>query len=101
MSTTASGSTTDPTAGATLMTGGGRRIENGSRTHDRGELPGMQRLQRGDPGERTPTLERTRVAEAMHWGVITCEPSAGLPEVAGLMAANRVHCVVVPTLAAD
>ena len=56
---------------------------------------------RARPGDRMPTLERIRVGDAMHWGVITCAASAALPEVAGLIAANRVHCVVVTTLAAD
>ncbi len=40
-------------------------------------------------------LERTTVAEAMHAGVITCPHGASLRTVARMMAAYRVHCVVV------
>lgn len=40
-------------------------------------------------------LERVTVAEAMHPGVITCPSDATLRSVARMMAAYRVHCVVV------
>jgi CBS domain-containing protein len=40
-------------------------------------------------------LERATVAEAMHPGVITCPHGAVLRTVARMMAAYRVHCVVV------
>ena len=35
------------------------------------------------------------VADAMHHGIATCPPSAGLREVAELLAENGVHCAVV------
>ncbi len=35
------------------------------------------------------------VADAMHHGIATCPPSAGLREVAELLADNGVHCAVV------
>ena len=35
------------------------------------------------------------VGEAMHYGIVTCPPSAGLREVAELLAENGVHCAVV------
>jgi CBS domain-containing protein len=38
--------------------------------------------------------ERT-VAEAMHAGVLTCPLEASLADVAEIMAAERIHCVVV------
>jgi CBS domain-containing protein len=50
------------------------------------------------------TLERTRqlprfellnVADAMHSGVVTCPIDTPLPVVARLMAAHRIHAVVV------
>jgi CBS domain-containing protein len=41
------------------------------------------------------TLEHATVAEAMHPGVITCPSDASLRTVARMMAAYRVHCIVV------
>ena len=38
---------------------------------------------------------KPRVADAMHWGLIRCTPETSLRAVAALMAAERVHCVVV------
>ena len=35
------------------------------------------------------------VGDAMHVGVITCPPDATLRTVAGILAANRIHAVVV------
>lgn len=40
-------------------------------------------------------FETTRVADAMHRGVVTCSRTTSLVTVARLMAANDVHCVVV------
>jgi CBS domain-containing protein len=40
-------------------------------------------------------LEQAPVAAAMHHGVITCPHAASLQTVARMMAAYRVHCVVV------
>ena len=37
----------------------------------------------------------TRVADAMHWGLVHCPPDAPLSTVAALMSDERVHCVVV------
>lgn len=39
------------------------------------------------------------VEHVMHRGVIDCPPQTPLREVAALMAANRVHCIVVDGLA--
>jgi CBS domain-containing protein len=41
------------------------------------------------------SLERVRVADAMHRGVVTCRSDASLETVARLMAAHRIHAVVV------
>jgi CBS domain-containing protein len=41
------------------------------------------------------SLDSVRVSEAMHRGVVTCRPDASLRTVAGLMAAHRIHTVVV------
>lgn len=35
------------------------------------------------------------VADAMHWGLVSCSPEATLRAVAALMSDNQVHCVVV------
>ena len=45
----------------------------------------------------TPSdLETLRVADAMHFGIVTCTQETPLVEVARVMAAERLHCVVVP-----
>jgi CBS domain-containing protein len=41
-------------------------------------------------------LDRARVAQAMHPGVLSCPPETPLRDVARILAMNRVHCVVVP-----
>jgi CBS domain-containing protein len=41
------------------------------------------------------SLDSVRVAEAMHQGVVTCRADASLAIVARLMAAHRIHAVVV------
>jgi CBS domain-containing protein len=47
---------------------------------------------------RAPRLERVRVADVMHPGVVTCPAQATAREVAGVMATHRIHCVAVPDL---
>jgi len=42
-----------------------------------------------------PTEARTTVGSVMHSGVVTCPPDATLRRVAGILAANRIHAVVV------
>ena len=42
-----------------------------------------------------PSLEHATVADAMHPGIISCEPDVPLSEVARIMASNHVHCVAV------
>jgi CBS domain-containing protein len=44
---------------------------------------------------RGASLDSVRVSEAMHRGVVTCRPDASLQTVARLMAAHRIHAVVV------
>jgi CBS domain-containing protein len=41
------------------------------------------------------TLERLKVADAMHAGVLTCAEDASLADAAAIMAAYSIHCVVV------
>lgn len=40
-------------------------------------------------------LVTTRIAQAMHPGTITCPPETPLSDVARMMAAYGIHCVVV------
>jgi len=40
-------------------------------------------------------LDSLTVGEAMHRGIVTCAPTAGVREVAELLAEHRVHCAVV------
>jgi CBS domain-containing protein len=47
------------------------------------------------PIRSTAPLASTRVADAMHEGVIVCERDEPLSLVARLMSEHRVHCVVV------
>jgi CBS domain-containing protein len=52
----------------------------------------------GQPSRRSylmPSLRHATVSDAMHPGILACEPDAGLPEVAQMMATHHVHCVVV------
>jgi CBS domain-containing protein len=42
-----------------------------------------------------PSLEHATVADAMHPGILSCEPDATLSEVAQMMATQHVHCVAV------
>jgi CBS domain-containing protein len=44
---------------------------------------------------RHPRISSLLVADAMHWGVFTCEREALLSEVAETMAQRLIHCVVV------
>jgi CBS domain-containing protein len=46
-----------------------------------------------------PRLDRVAVRGVMHAGVITCEPDARVNEIADLLAAHRVHCLVVRAIA--
>lgn len=45
-----------------------------------------------------PSLEHATVADAMHPGILSCEPDATLSEVARMMATQHVHCIVVAGL---
>ena len=42
-----------------------------------------------------PSLEHATVADAMHPGIMTCEPDAPATEVARMMAGHHVHCMAV------
>jgi CBS domain-containing protein len=42
-----------------------------------------------------PSLERATVADAMHPGILSCDPDLPLTEVARLMAIHHVHCLAV------
>ncbi len=43
----------------------------------------------------TQSLEHATVADAMHPGILSCEPDATLADVAKMMATHHVHCVAV------
>jgi predicted transcriptional regulator len=45
--------------------------------------------------EQMPALDTVRVRDCMHHGFLRCDPEAALPEVAALMAASRVHALLV------
>lgn len=47
------------------------------------------------PSCRTGEPRHTTVAEAMHAGVVTCAPHLSLAVIARIMAAHRIHAVVV------
>jgi CBS domain-containing protein len=42
-----------------------------------------------------PTLEHASVSDAMHPGVIACDPEATATELARVMSGQQVHCLVV------
>lgn len=41
-----------------------------------------------------PSLEHATVSDAMHPGILTCQPDVSLTEVARMMATHHVHCIV-------
>lgn len=46
----------------------------------------------------TPLLARldlVRVEDAMHRGLVGCDPAASLPAIARIFAEERIHCVIV------
>jgi CBS domain-containing protein len=42
-----------------------------------------------------PSLGHANVSDAMHPGVLFCEPETSLTDVARMMATHHVHCIVV------
>ncbi len=42
-----------------------------------------------------PSIAHATVADAMHPGIMTCDPDAALTQVARMMASNHVHCIAV------
>ena len=42
-----------------------------------------------------PSLDHATVADAMHPGILGCDPDTTLSEVAQIMATHHVHCVAV------
>lgn len=42
-----------------------------------------------------PSLQDATVSDAMHPGILACEPDASLREVAQMMATHHVHCLAV------
>ena len=42
-----------------------------------------------------PSLQNATVSDAMHPGILACEPDATLSEVAQMMATYHVHCIAV------
>jgi CBS domain-containing protein len=49
----------------------------------------------------TPALEHATVADAMHPGILSCNPDATLTEVARMMATHHIHCVAVMGISQD
>jgi CBS domain-containing protein len=47
----------------------------------------------------TPSLDHATVADAMHPGILSCDPDASLTDVARMLATHHVHCVAVMGLA--
>jgi CBS domain-containing protein len=41
------------------------------------------------------SLDHATVSDAMHPGILSCEPDASVAEVAKIMATHHVHCVAV------
>jgi CBS domain-containing protein len=48
-----------------------------------------------------PSLDHATVADAMHPGIMTCEPDAPASEIARMMAGQHVHSVAVMGIARD
>ena len=47
------------------------------------------------------TVDRMTVGEAMHTGIVACDVHAPLGAVARVMAAHRIHCVIVRNSAVE
>ena len=50
-------------------------------------------VQMGHGSLLMPSLDHATVSDAMHPGILSCEPDASSMEVAKLMASHHVHCV--------
>jgi CBS domain-containing protein len=48
-----------------------------------------------------PHFDHATVADAMHPGVLSCDPEASLTEVARMMSTHHVHCVAVRSASED
>jgi CBS domain-containing protein len=48
-----------------------------------------------------PSLQHATVSDAMHPGILACEPDASLSEVAQMMATHHVHCLAVVGISHD
>lgn len=44
---------------------------------------------------RMPSLDHATVADAMHPGIVSCEPDTTLTDAARMMSAHHVHCLAV------
>lgn len=55
----------------------------------------MSTIQPGHGSYLLPSLEHATVADAMHPGILACDPDAPVTEVARMMATHHVHCIVV------
>lgn len=44
---------------------------------------------------RIPAFEHAIVSDAMHPGVMSCDPDATLPQLARMMVTHHVHCIAV------
>lgn len=48
-----------------------------------------------------PSIRHATVSDAMHPGLVSCEPDASAAEVAQLMATHHVHCIAVVGISHD
>jgi CBS domain-containing protein len=48
-----------------------------------------------------PSLEHATVGDAMHPGILSCEPNTSMAKVAGMMATHHVHSIAVRGTADD
>lgn len=48
-----------------------------------------------------PSFDHARVGDAMHPGVMACEPDATLTEVTRIMSTHHIHCLAVLGVAHD
>ena len=55
----------------------------------------MSTIQPGHGSYLLPSLDNATVADAMHPGILACDPDAPVTEVARMMATHHVHCIVV------
>jgi CBS domain-containing protein len=69
--------------------------------HDLEVTVPSSRIERQSGSFLMPSLDHATVSDAMHPGILRCEPGLSVTEVARMMSTHHVHCVVVMGIVHD